>query len=248
MNTQDKGFVISDDIYHDDIRTHPAHFNAMRHKPTYPPTYIDANIAQLKSFPHKWKSYVDAENVSNLGKPHLAKRCLFYDVSSGEQIHLSSLDSLTYRYMLPEIKFPDEDFVTKTIGPRRRVYDKRNQLDQVSPGDKPYKAVEYSPQFFDRVNRNWRSEKNRTTRGEQLDQLTIEELGKLLGLTTGQSAGLFKPKHDLNYEADEKWERNYEINNIKSLDEWKPAPKLEAPFKVLDHPDKNFKYRPKVTK
>jgi hypothetical protein len=247
METYDKGFVLSDEVYKDNIHTHPYHFNAMRHKPVYPPTYIDNNIAQLRSFPEKWKSYNEPNNVSDKGRPHFSKRTLFYDADSGQHIHMSTLDTLGTQHMLdPNIKFPEEDQVLNTIGRKMAVYEKRNNIGEISPGDKPYRAVEYSKEYFAQANRNWRSDKFQMSRNTGDDQMTVEELNKLLGLNS--SSTLFKPKFDLHYEHDHKWEEEFELNNVKSLDDWKPAPKLEVPFKVLDNPDKNFKYRPKITK
>jgi hypothetical protein len=247
MDTYGVGFVVSDDTYKDNIRSHPYHFNAMRHKPINPSTYIDTNISQLKSFPDKWKSFNEPNNVSDKGRPHLAKRCLFYDGSTGQHVHMSTLDTLGTRHMLDEnINFPEEDYILNTIGRRREVADKRNEIGEKSSGDKPYKAVEYSQLYFNKINRNWRYEKHEPVKNTS-NQTASEELFKLLGLKS-DTAGLFKPTHDLNYEHHAEWERNYEINNVKSLDNWKPAAKLDLPFKVLDNPDKNFKYRPKVTK
>ena len=247
MNTIDQNFVASDEIYHDNIHTSPMHYNAMRHRPHYPPTYIDTNIMQLKYFPEKWKSFEQPNNVSDKGRPHQAKRCLFLDATSGQLIHMSSLDTLGTRHMLDEnIKFPEEDYVLSTIGRKREVVDKRNQVAEVSPGDKPYRAVEYSHEFFGQASRNWRSERFQLTRPSRAEPMDMGELSKLLGLNPSES--LFKPRHDLTYEEDAKWERSDEISNVKNLEEWRPAPKLDTPFKVLDNPDKNFKYRPKVTR
>jgi hypothetical protein len=240
--------VISDANYRDNITAHPFHYNAMRYKPNDGPICIDANLPQLRNFPEKWKSYASHNGLklSDRAPRHAAKRTLFYDQASGTHVHMSTLDTLGVRHLMDEAGVPVEDYLAEATGHRARVADKRNAIAEFSPGDKSYKAPEYSPLYYNKLHRNWRYEKYEPVKNEA-SAPSSDELYRLLGLNP-ETAGLFKPQHDLNYEHDAEWERRDEVGNVKGLDEWKPAAKLELPFKVLDHPDKNFKYRPKVPK
>jgi hypothetical protein len=241
---------VTDEWFKDNIKTSDYHFNALRQRPQYPGTFIDLNLTQLKQFPDKWKSHNEPDNVSNRGRPHLAKRCMFYDTSSGQHVHLNSLDTIGMQHLLDtEPSGTQSDYLLDILGFKKKVYDKRNDLCEVSPGDKPYKTVEYSQEFFNKINRNWRSEKYNGAKRYYGNEISDEDLIKFkLLLDLDPNDSLFKYRKDLNYEHDVHKEYLNEIDNVKNLDNWKPASKLDVPFKVLDVVDKNHKYRPKVTK
>ena len=237
--------LISNETYKDNISCRSSHFNSMRAKPVYPVSLIENNISAIKSFPNNWVRSQDEWKYFR-DATQFRKRCLFDVDTQNKQIHLRSIDSLTNRHLLDDFKFPEEDYVYQTIGQKRFVSNKRNEIDERSPGDKSYKAVEYSQDFFKRSMRNWRSEKFELSRRKS-DLFASKDVFSTFNL---DSKNFFQESD--NYQAD--YEQNKiqdlkdDIENVKSLEYYKKAAPLEIPFKVLDLPDKSAKYRPKVTK
>jgi len=114
-------------------------------------------------------------------------------------------------------------------------------------GDKPYKAVEYSKEFFSKVNRNWRSEYFGLTK--RSEEPLPDELMELLSSNQRKTfSSIFSNKFDYGYEHDPRIEREDDVKAVKNLDLWRTSSPLSKPFKVLDVTDKNMKYRPKVTR
>lgn len=237
-------FNLSDSNYNDWVRTHPYHYNSMREKPIYPITLIETNISSVRPFPNNWVSTKDEWTYFRDDR-QFAKRTLFDANEVDQKIHLATLSSLTNQHLLdPEIKLPFEDDIFRAIGQKRVVKDKRNTLDEKSPGDKTYKIPEYSNDFYYKTNRNWRSERYQlpSKNGEHLSK----DMMSLLNLD--QSSSLFTGKNEIGYEPDRRLEKQEELSSVRNLSTWRPAPKLEVAFKVLDVGDKALKYRPKVTR
>lgn len=244
-------FKVSDETYKDNIKCSSYHYNAMKAKPTYPPALIENNVSSVKPFPNNWLNTRDEWKYFR-DERKFAKRCLFrYEPTSDDKVHLRSVDSLTNKHLLGDIKFPHEDYIYQVLGSKRAVPDKRNSLAQRSPGDKSYKTVEYSNNFFGRRARDWRSEKYRLP-GKQ-EQTITDDIIRMLDLDpNGDLAAKFfsRAHHSRDNEYDEldDDELANEIESIQKLDTWRPATPLKLPFKVLDLSDKSLKYRPKVTR
>lgn len=241
---QNSKFIISDSNYKDGILTHPYHYNSMRAKPTFPQSVIENNISSSKPYSDNWVTTKD-EWIYFKDDKQFAKRTLFNANETNQKIHLASLGSLTYQHLdNRDISFPNEDDVYRAIGQKRVVANKRNHINELSPGDKTYKIAEYSNEFYKKSNRNWRSEKYELPK--KSEETLSSDMMNLLNLNT--SSNLFSNKYDVGYESDPRIEKREEISDVKSLDTWKSAPKLDLPFKVLDLTDKSLKYRPKVTR
>ena len=252
-------FRVSDETYNDNIHCAPTHYNALRAKPTYPPALIENNVRSLRPFPNTWIKSKDEWKYFR-DERKFAKRCLF-GVEKPEvsglppiegAIHLRSIDNLGNWHLLGEtIKFPHEDYIFQVLGSKKHVYNKRNNLEQRAPGDKSYKAVEYSNDFYNRVNRDWRSQKyslpNRSEQNISNDIIALLDLGP-----SATDKFFSTTKHsDLDYEQDKEMEKQDEIRSVKELDSWRAATPLKLPFKVLDLSEKDLvskKYRPKVTR
>ncbi len=236
-------FKVSDENYYDNIRTNPLHYNSMRNKPTYPPTLLDINMSTLKVFPNKWMKTKDEWKYFR-NETQFRKRCLF-TVNGVPEVHLRTVDSLTNRHLLDSnIKYPEEDHVHQEMGIKRVVFNKRNEIEEKSPGDKSYKIVEYSNEFFKKKNRNWRSEKYEPVRNVQ--EVLSNDLLSLLNI---DPASMFSAaKSEFGYEPRPEVDKQEDENDVKNLDNFKKALPLELPFKVLDLADKTIKYRPKVTR
>ena len=218
----------------------------MRAKPINPVGLIENNITSSKSFPNTWATTRDEWKYFR-DNTQFRKRCLFDLNEQVTGIHLRSIDSLSNQHLLGDtIKFPEEDYIYQVLGQKKLVDSatKRNFLPECSPGDKTYKAAEYSKEFYYKKNANWRSQKWEKPRRANDDESSPNDLMTLLNLDS--SASLLSNKYDFGYETNLKLEREEEVNNVKNLDDWQRAPELELPFKVLDL-DKSIKYRPKVT-
>ena len=238
-------FEFSDSTYKDGIIAHPYHYQSMRAKPVYPTGLIENNISSQKFHANNWIRSSDEWNYFK--KDRQFKMRTLFDSGGNEQIHLRSIDSLSNQHMLdPNVQYPQEDDVFRSIGQKRSLIDKRNGIKEMSPGDKTYYVPEYSKEFYKNKNRNWRSEKY------LLPKLAEEpmpiDLINMLNLNPNHLASLFSNKRDYGYETNPKIEKYDEMNNVKDLDKWRAASPLQIPFKVLDLPDKTIKYRPKVTR
>lgn len=128
--------------YQDFVECNPLHFNSMRSNPTLPQAVIENNIIQLRPLSYDWQP--------TSPKHHRPKRCLF----STNQVHLASLSSLTNIHLIGN--FPN-DHLRKEIGTKKRVTDFRNGIEFKTLGDKSYRDVEYSREFFNRSLKEWRS-------------------------------------------------------------------------------------------
>lgn len=236
-------FNISDSTYNDHIQTHPFHYNAMRAKPIYPIGLIETNISSLKPFPEKW-SQTNPDYLPKINR-HYAKRTLFNASEDVTNIHLASLSVLTNNHLRSsEIKYPQEDDFHRFAGHKRQIFNKRNEIGERRPGDKTYRSPEYSKEFFSKSIRNWRSKIYELP--SKNEEALTEELIKMLRLNP--NVDLFQTKNDFDYEFDPALEKIEDIYDVKSLNSWKTAPKLDLPFKVLDLPEKSLKYRPRVTR
>jgi hypothetical protein len=179
---------------------------------------------------------------------NFSKRCLF-DLSEHERgVHIRTLSTLTNEYLLPkDIKFPQEDNIFRDIGAKRLVQNKRNMLTEYSPGDKSYKAVEYSPNFYDRKSRESRYQDIRREREDEL--LKAENLFEMLNVKDREiSLNLFSNDSSFGYEQDARSIKIEEIREVENLDNWVHTDPPIMPFKVLDLADKTIKYRPKVNR
>lgn len=244
----------SNQTYNDNIECSEQHFNSMRSNPVYPAAVIENNVTQLRPFPNNW---LETQKM-DVKVRNLSKRCLFNATELNRNLHLASLSSLTNEHLLDRgIRWPFEDDVYRRIGQKRRIVDGRNGLEERSPGDKSYREVDYSADFYSRKSRNWRSEKYelpRRSAQSDVDTISDELLSRLVqpgGVS--RSAHLFNNVFNYNYDRDlrmfnSSFLKNEDAHSVSELDSWKPAAKLEMPFRVLDINDKNFKYRPKVTR
>ncbi|CAF3634767.1 unnamed protein product [Rotaria socialis] len=108
----------------------PRHPNA---KPTLPVGIIEQNIHFMRPYPQNWQRtnnewiYFNDESADH--RP--AKRNFFANV------YLRSLEDLG-----------DENVHMETMGHKRKVIDPRNGLQKRSEGDKSYRGVELSPNFY----------------------------------------------------------------------------------------------------
>lgn len=139
------------------------------------------NLKGLRSYPNTWIRSKDEWKYFR-DERKFRKRCLF-NVNQEEKIHLASLDTISNQHLLPAIKFPYEDDIFRALGQKRNMIDKRNGFEEFAPGrhhfsdvkslqkiafnirkiltagDKSYRSVEYSNEYFARKNRNWRDDK-----------------------------------------------------------------------------------------
>ena len=240
-------YQISDANYGDNIRCDPQHYKSMRAKPINPVALIENNITSSKPFPNTWASTTNELKYFR-DATQFRKRCLFDYNEKNDKIHLRSIDALSNQYLLDEnIKFPQEDYIYQVLGQKRLIdaNSKRNFVPERSPGDKTYKAPEYSKEFFYKKNVGWRSQRYEPPSKFDNEDKMANNLMALLNLDS--SSRLLATKSELGYEQDHKRDKADEINNVKDLDNWQRASALELPFKVLDL-DKSIKYRPKVNR
>jgi hypothetical protein len=222
------------------VKCHPYHFNSMREKPTDNPiARIENNLTAVRPFPNNWVRSYDEWHYFKHDK-QFRMRCLFDANENAKQIHLRSIDSLTNQHLLDQNLTKKEDDIFQALGAKRVHIDKRNELAEYSPGDKSYKAVEYSPLYFGKNTHSRNPIKRQRIKKE------ITDLNQLLNIRPSSTSSI--NRNDFDYDVDEAKNAIYEVNNIKSLNEWKPAAPLKPPFKVLDLDEKAVKYRPKVTK
>lgn len=145
----------SDATYRDFIQCNPLHYNSMRANPALPQGIIENNMIQLRPFSRNWRTTSGDEQ-----KLSPAKRCLFSD----SRIHLATLSTLTNQHLLDDSV--RSDHLKQEIGSKRRVLDARNGIGMRSHGDKSYRDVEYSQEFFSRSSREWR--------GKQDDEIDLD--------------------------------------------------------------------------
>lgn len=150
----------SNSTYHDFIRCNPLHFNSMRSNPTLPQAIIENNIIQRRNCAHLWSSKKQEPKV-------YSKRCLF----TKDKVHLVSLSSLTNQHLFNS---NDGDYLRQILGARKRVKDSRNGLALKTLGDKSYRDVEYSNEFFSRSARDWRSNVEISTKTDSSINLPVK--------------------------------------------------------------------------
>jgi hypothetical protein len=153
----------SNSTYRDFVECSPLHFNSMRADPVLPQAFIENNLVHVRPFPQNWLPSSRLQDAE--ANPIRSKRCLF----SRYQIHLASLSSLTNGHLMSGEGGGDsayfspskveDDHLRREIGARRRVENRRNGLEAKSGGDKSYRDVEYSREFFNKSEREWRSRK-----------------------------------------------------------------------------------------
>lgn len=208
--------------------------NSMRYKPTYPQSLIEHNISSVRPYPNNWVRTFDEWKFFKQEK-QFRKRCVFDANDDNKQIHMRSLDSLTNRHLLDTNLKPNEDYIFQVLGRKANPGDQRNGVPEFSPGDKSYKAVEYSPAYFS---------KNTHSRAPLKSNKPKKEIDLLKALNIRPNSSM-----TVSSEIDaDPLRRNEEIEAVRALDSWKAAVSLKAPFKVIDVGDKGSKYRPKVTK
>lgn len=219
--------------YRDFVECNSLHFNSMRSIPSLPQAIIENNINQLRPFSH-----IDL-GVQSKKSVYRPKRCLF----SEHQVHLASLSSLTNLHLHES---HDDDYLKREIGIKRKVLDARNGIEFKTLGDKSYRDVEYSCEFFNRSSKEWRS--HNVSRRQNLTKETIRYAKRFIFYLM-QRIHFFITT--CSCELDDMTAtttKNEEIQNVQSLNNWRPASRLELPFKVLDLPNKSARYRPKVTR
>lgn len=159
----------SNSTYRDFVECSPLHFNSMRADPVLPQAFIENNLVHVRPFPQNWLPSSRLQDAE--ANPIRSKRCLF----SRYQIHLASLSSLTNGHLISSETAAaegsggdsayfspskvEDDHLRREIGARRRVENRRNGLEEKSGGDKSYRDVEYSREFFNKSEREWRSRK-----------------------------------------------------------------------------------------
>lgn len=260
QESHNNGFRISDANYRDRLQMNQAHYNSMRAKPINPQAFIDINLTGVRPFPQNWTTTMHQKtNYSSCSqeggesgggqqsfKFMRPKRSLFNVEGTDTPIHIGSVDSLTNRHLLdPEIVFPHEDEVYRKIGAKAHVNDQRNSIGQRSSGDKTYKGPEYSPEFYKKKNRNWRSERYEPWKNPE--ETLPSDLVNLLNIDS--SLMMSDARNDYGYEQrPKKLELLDDMDDVKHLDDFKRPDPLDLPFKVLDVTDRTLKYRPKVTR
>ena len=218
----------------DDQSYQPIGANSMRYKPTYPQALIEHNISSVKPFKNNWIRTYDEWQYFKQEK-QFRKRCLFDANDELKQIHLRSLDSLTNRHLLDPKLQPHEDYIYQVLGRKSNPNDQRNGIPENSPGDKSYKAVEYSPAYFNK-NTHSRAPIKRYKPKKELDLMQALNIRPKSSMSIGSEI-----------ETDPAM-KNDEVESVKALDDWVASSSLKAPFKVLDLGPKAPKYRPKVSK
>ena len=100
MSVHNNNFKPSDEMYNDNIRVNPCHYNSVRQKPIYPSTLIDMNLSSLKSFPNTWSETKDEWRYFK-HETQFRKRCLF-NLNGADKVHLRTVDALTNRHLLDQ--------------------------------------------------------------------------------------------------------------------------------------------------
>lgn len=185
---------------------------------------IERNIHFVRPFPQNWQRttnewiYCTDESIDH----NPAKRNYFSD------IHLRSLEDLG-----------DQNMYMSQIGRKKKVKDIRNGLKKRTEGDKNYRIVEHSPEFYKFGSTlpvpNFGLEKKRHGHAKTFVPMKNE------------SFPIINPEEYL--ESQWKRERQRLTEEVTQLDNWKPAERVKSAFKVfdLDPNDKNGgRYKPRV--
>jgi hypothetical protein len=212
---------------------------AFKQKPTYPTAIIESNIRFSRPYPQTWRrsscewDFYPFDKSSKL-------RCLFDVDRSNRNIHLRTIDSLSNQHL----DTSNEDYIFKILGRKANAMtngNQRNGLPEKSPGDKSYRAVEYSPSYF-HLNTHSREPIRRCRM-----KTDANKINSLLDYVP--NVFLFDTTDEYDLTPTLKKEEYFnEVQNVRSLDEWKAAQALKAPFKVVNREDKTTKYRPRINR
>ncbi|CAF0874944.1 unnamed protein product [Didymodactylos carnosus] len=185
-------------------------------KPTYPVSLLEQNLHYIRSYPQNWQQTTNEWKYFSDSYRDSSKRNLF------SNIHLRSIEDLG-----------DRD-LKKMIGQKRRVFDCRNGLSQSTNGDKSYRFVEQSPDFYKFGCTLPAVQFGRTKSARESTCVLLNQTG-INDNETFQEKQLRREETNL-------------IEEVKQLDSWKPSDGVTAAFKVFDadQNDKNLKYRPRV--
>ncbi|CAF3115855.1 unnamed protein product [Rotaria socialis] len=198
----------------------PRHPNA---KPTLPVGIIEQNIHFMRPYPQNWQRtnnewiYFNDESADH--RP--AKRNFFANV------YLRSLEDLG-----------DENVHMETMGHKRKVIDPRNGLQKRSEGDKSYRGVELSPNFYKfgctLPAVNFGRLKKRHGPKSRFVPMTNEKI----------------PVTDENEfeEKERRRENNQIVEEVIQLENWTPVESMTRAFTVFDmesNDKEGGKYRPR---
>ncbi|CAF0969541.1 unnamed protein product [Rotaria sp. Silwood1] len=208
--------------WHSRIRPIPSPRNPNA-KPTLPVSFIERNIHFMRPHPQNWQRsknewiYFSDESADS----HSSKRNLFAN------IHFRSLEDLG-----------DENVHMAQIGHKKKVLDVRNGLQKRSEGDKSYRMVELSPDFY--------------KFGSTLPAINFGRIKKRYGHEKtfvpmkNETIPIIDEK---DFEEKERQrEHNQTVNEVIQLDNWIPADSMTRAFTVLDieSNDKDgIRYRPR---
>ena len=127
-----------------------------------------------------------------------------------------------------------------TIGHKKRVVDLRNGLQKRSEGDKSYRVVEHSPNFY-----KLGSTLPQVNFGQERDPHAHEKRRVPM---KNESVPIVEHHEFVAREQQREYERS--IDQVVQLDQWKPAQRVAIAFKVFDDGAKDKsggnKYRPRV--
>ncbi|CAF1165648.1 unnamed protein product [Rotaria magnacalcarata] len=192
-------------------------------KPTLPVGIIERNIHFMRPYPQNWQRtnnewiYFNDESVDH--RP--SKRNFFANV------YLRSLEDLG-----------DENVHMESMGHKRKVADPRNGLQKRSEGDKSYRGVELSPNFY--------------KFGCTLPAVDFGRLKKRHGPKSRfvPMKNEKIPVTDENEfeEKERKRENNQIIEEVIQLENWTPVESMTRAFTVFDmesNDKEGGKYRPR---
>jgi hypothetical protein len=208
-------------------------------KPKYPIALIENNIRFTRTFPYNWRR-TSAEWEFYPYDRSARIKSLFDVDRSNRSIHLRTIDSLSNQHL----DNTDQDFVYKILGRKANALlndNKRNGIPEKSPGDKSYKAVEYSPYYFD----------FNTHSREPLRKYRIKMDPSKINNLLDYVPNMFSFDNTDDYDLTDNLKREEytnEIDNVRQLDDWKAALPLKPPFKVVNREDKSTKYRPRINR
>ena len=134
----------------------------------------------------------------------------------------------------------DVNMFMPTIGHKKRVADLRNGLQKRSEGDKSYRVVEHSPNFY-----KLGSTLPQVNFGQERDPYAHEKRRVPM---RNESVPIVEHHEFVAREQRREYERS--VDQVEQLDQWKPAQRVAIAFKVFDDGPKDKsganKYRPRV--
>lgn len=209
--------------WHSRIRSIPTPHN-LNVKPTLPVALIEQNIHFQRPFSqnwqetnNEWRYFTDVPLDQQS-----SKRNIF------NQVHLRSTEDLG-----------DENMFMSMIGRKKKVKDLRNGVRKRTEGDKTYKHVEQSSDFY-----KFGATIPQVNFGQE--KKSFQDRRSILVLKNEKI-----PIVDRDDFLEKERQREYQtlIDEVTHLDKWKPAERVKSAFKVFDndpHEKQASRYRPRV--